>query len=151
MKYQTYGPIVNQEQTTLSNLPVAGPIENMQISSTTPTGTLNIDATVSTFWYFTTAATANFTFNIRGNSASTFNSLIATGQSVSLVILVTQGATAYYPTAISIDGTTVTAKWLNAVVPASGNASGIDAYSLTVMKTANNTFTVLASGASKFA
>ena len=93
MKYQTYGPIVNQEQTTLSNLPVAGPIENMQISATTPTGTLNIDVTTSTFWYFTTAATANFVFNFRGNSTTTFNSLIANGQSISLVILVTQGAT----------------------------------------------------------
>jgi hypothetical protein len=151
MKYQTYGPIVNQEQTTLSNLPVAGPIENMQISATVPTGTLNIDVTTSTFWYFTSSATANFVFNFRGNSTTTFNSLIAAGQSISLVILVTQGATPYYPTSISIDGTTVTPKWLNAVVPASGNASGVDAYSLTVIKTAANTYTVLASGASKFA
>jgi len=45
-----------------------------------------------------------------------------------------------------VDGTTVgvTIKWQSAV-PTAGNASGIDVYTYTVIKTAAATFTVLAS------
>jgi len=151
MKLNTYGPYINQELTTASNLNVAGPIENMNIVASAATGTLNMDVTTSTFWYYTVAASGNVTLNIRGNANSTLNALLATGQSLSLVLMITNGATPYYLSAVTVDGVSTTPKWLNAVVPASGNASGIDAYSLTVMKTANATFTVLASGASKFA
>jgi hypothetical protein len=63
------------------------------------------------------------------------------GDTITLVWLNTNGATAYYPNTIQIDGTTVTPK-----VPASitsGNASAIDAYSFTIIKTASATYTVL--------
>jgi hypothetical protein len=63
------------------------------------------------------------------------------GDTITLVWLNTNGATAYYPNTIQIDGTTVTPK-----VPATisaGNASSIDAYSFTIIKTASATYTVL--------
>jgi hypothetical protein len=151
MKINTYGPYINQELTTASSLNVAGPIENMNIVASAATGTLNMDVTTSTFWYYTTSATGNFTLNIRGNANSTLNALLATGQSISLVLMITNGTNAYYLSAVQVDGSAVTPKWLSAVAPANGNASGIDAYSLTVIKTANSTFTVVASGPSKFA
>jgi len=151
MKLNTYGPYINQELTTASNLNVAGPIENMSIVASAATGTLNMDVTTSTFWYYTTSATGNFTLNIRGNANSTLNALLATGQSISLVLLVTNGAAAYYLSAINIDGAASTPKWLNGVSPSAGGASGIDAYSLTVVKTENATFSVIASGPSRFA
>jgi hypothetical protein len=53
----------------------------------------------------------------------------------------TNGATPYYPNVINIDGNAQTPK-----VPAAitgGNASAIDAYSFTIIKTASATFTVL--------
>ena len=53
----------------------------------------------------------------------------------------TNGTTAYYPSTIQIDGTTVTPKVPAAI--SSGNASAIDAYSFTIIKTAANTYTVL--------
>jgi len=53
----------------------------------------------------------------------------------------TNGATAYYPSAITIDGNAVTPKVPAAIT--AGNASAIDAYSFTIIKTASATFTVL--------
>jgi hypothetical protein len=59
--------------------------------------------------------------------------------------MVTQGATAYYNNAVTIDGTSVTPKWQGGSAPTSGNASGIDVYNYVVTKTASATYTVLAS------
>jgi hypothetical protein len=60
--------------------------------------------------------------------------------------LVTQGATAYYNSAVQVDGTTsgVTTRWLGGA-PTAGNASGIDSYRYLIIRTGSSTFTVLAS------
>lgn len=73
------------------------------------------------------------------------NTFLDTGQSTTTVFMLKQGTTAYYPTAFSIDGSITFPEWQGGSAPTSGNASGIDVYSYTVIKTANNTFTVLAS------
>jgi hypothetical protein len=68
------------------------------------------------------------------------------------VFLNTNGATAYYPTAFQVDTVAVTPKWSGGTAPSAGNASAIDAYSFTIIKTAATpTYTVLAGGAVKFA
>jgi hypothetical protein len=64
--------------------------------------------------------------------------------------MVTNGATAYYPNVIQIDGTTVTPKWQNGTAPSTGNASSIDIYCFAIIKTASATYTVIGSQ-SKFA
>jgi hypothetical protein len=73
--------------------------------------------------------------------------MMSTGESVTVAFLVTQGATAYYNTSVQVDGTTsgVTTKWQGGAAPTSGNASSIDAYVYTVIKTGSATFTVFAS------
>jgi hypothetical protein len=63
------------------------------------------------------------------------------GDTITLVWLNTNGTTAYYPNTIQIDGTTVTPKVPAAIT--AGNASSIDAYSFTIIKTASATYTVL--------
>jgi hypothetical protein len=64
----------------------------------------------------------------------------------------TNGATAYYATAFQIDSSAVTPKWVGGIAPSSGNASSIDSYSFTIIKTAATpTYTVLAGGNTKFA
>ena len=70
---------------------------------------------------------------------------MTTGQSMTLALLATNGGTAYYPTVFTVDGNSVTPKWQGGTAPSSGNASSIDVYSYTIIKTANATFTVLAS------
>jgi hypothetical protein len=70
---------------------------------------------------------------------------MATGESITVVFLVTTGSTAYYNNAVTIDGTSVTPSWQNGSAPTSGNASSIDAYSYTIIKTGSAAYTVLAS------
>jgi hypothetical protein len=126
-------------QTTL-----AAALEKVTISATAATGTINYDLSTQSILYYTSNASANWTVNIRGNSGTTLNSMMATGQSVTMTFLVTQGATAYYNSAVTIDGTSVTPKWLGGSAPSAGNASGIDAYTYTVIKTGSGAYTVLA-------
>jgi hypothetical protein len=59
--------------------------------------------------------------------------------------LVTQGSTAYYNSAVQVDGASVTPKWQNGTAPTAGNASGIDVYVYSIVKTASATFTIFAS------
>lgn len=118
--------------------------ETTTISATAATGTINYDVTTQSVLYYTTSASANWTVNVRGNGTTSLNTLMATGDSLTVVFLVTQGATAYYNNAFTIDGTSVTPKYQGGTAPTSGNASGIDAYSYTIIKTDSAAFTVLA-------
>ena len=70
---------------------------------------------------------------------------VSTGESMSVTFLVTNGATAYYNSAVQVDGNSVTPKWQGGSAPTSGNASSIDSYTYVIFKTGSATFTVLAS------
>ena len=130
---------------TISNSIIKSPLEHIETSATAATGTVNIDVKTSGVWYYTSNASADWTFNIRGDGSTTLDSMLTTGESVSVAFLVTNGATARYPSTIKVDGTTVTPKWQGGITPTGGNASSIDSYGFLVIKTASNTFTVLAS------
>jgi hypothetical protein len=75
------------------------------------------------------------------------NTALSTGQAVTVAFMVTNGSTAYYNNVIQVDGSTsgVTTKWQGGIAPVGGNASSIDIYTYTVIKTGSATFTVLAS------
>ena len=125
---------------------LVAPEERTTVSATAATGTVAFDAVTQGVLYYTTNSSANWTLNIRGNSSTTLSSLLAVGDAITVVFLATNGATAYYPTVYQIDGSAVTPKWQSGFAPTSGNASSIDAYSLTIIKTAATpTYTVLAS------
>jgi hypothetical protein len=140
---------------TLTNKTLTAPVitnatlttarETTTVSATAATGTINYDALTQSVLYYTTNASANWTLNVRGNSGTTLNSMMAIGESLTVAFLNTNGSTAYYPTAFQVDGSAVTPKWQGGSAPTSGNASAIDVYSYTIVKTANATFTVLAS------
>ena len=120
---------------------VKGLEEDVNVVASAATGTINFDVSTASVWYYTTNATANHTLNFRYSSGVSLNTALATGDAITLVWLNTNGATAYYPSTIQIDGTTVTPKVPDAIT--AGNASSIDAYSFTIIKTASATFTVL--------
>jgi hypothetical protein len=131
---------------TNSNSILVSPEERTTVSATAATGTINFDALTQGVLYYTTNATANWTLNIRGSSGASLNSILATGDSITVTFLATNGATAYYNNALQIDGSSVTPKWQNGVAPTVGNASSIDAYVYAIVKTASTpTYTVLAS------
>ena len=116
------------------------------VSATAATGTIAYDITTQSVLYYTSNASANWTVNFRGSSGTSLNTLMTTGQSMTVAFLVTQGSTAYYNSAVQVDGTTsgVTTRWLGGA-PTAGNASGIDSYRYLIIKTGSATFTVLAS------
>jgi hypothetical protein len=120
-------------------------VEAVTVSATAATGTINYDVTTQSVVYYTSNASANWTINFRASSGTSLNTAMATGESITAVFLATQGSTAYYNNVVQIDGVTVTPKWQNGVTPSSGNVSGIDAYTYTIIKTASATFTVFAS------
>lgn len=128
---------------TLTNKTLKSPQEFMTISATAATGTINFDIITQSILYYTSNSSANFTLNFRGDSGTLLNSLMAIGNSITLVFMNTNGSTPYYPTAITIDGSSVTPKIQGGTAITSGNASSIDSYSITIIKTANATFTVL--------
>ena len=88
---------------------------------------------------------------MRGTSGATLNSILATGDSITVSFLVTNGSTAYYQTAFNIDGSAVTPKYSGGTAPASGNASSVDVYTYTIVKTASATYTVFGAGPIKYA
>jgi len=116
------------------------------ISATAATGTINYDITTQSVLFYTTNASANWTVNLRASSGTSLNTAMSTGQSVTVAFLVTQGSTAYFNSAVQVDGTTsgVTTRWQGGTAPSSGNASGVDVYSYTIIKTADATFSVFA-------
>lgn len=131
-------PITNNEKLTTAR-------ETVTVSATAATGTINYDALTQSVLYYTTNASANFTINVRGNSGTTLNSMMAAGESLTVVFMNTNGATAYYASAFQIDGSAVTPKYQGGTAPATGSASAIDVYVYTIIKTGAATFTVLAS------
>lgn len=131
---------------TLSNKVLLSPEERTTVSATAATGTINFDAVTQGVLYYTSNASANWTLNVRGNSGTTLSSILAVGDAITVAFLVTNGSTAYYPTALQIDGSAVTPKYQGGTAWAAGNASSIDAYVYTIIKTAATpTYTVFAS------
>ena len=171
--------------------------ETATITASAPSATTNFDVTTQAVQFYTSNASTNFTFNVRGSATSTvtagsfvvntiytiasigttdftligaasntvgviftatgvgagsgtattgtLNSILAVGQSVTCTLLVTNGGTAYYPSTIQVDGSTVTPKWQTGTAPTAGNANSVDVYTFAIVKTANLTYTVLAS------
>ena len=119
--------------------------ETTTVSATAAANTINYDFITQSVLYYTTDATGNWVLNVRGDSGTTLNSVMSTGQSATVAFLATQGSTAYYQTALQVDGSAVTPKWQGGSAPTEGNASGVDAYVFTIIKTADATFTALGS------
>lgn len=108
---------ISNESFTTAGLYVTG-LTTLQQSSeiintkTGATGTVTHDiSTGSTFYHSSIAAnfTANFTNVPTTNSRGT-----------AIVLVLSQGSTAYYPSAIQINSTSQTVKWVGAITPVPG-------------------------------
>lgn len=119
--------------------------EPCTVSATAATGTINYDISTQSVLYYTSNAGADWTPNFRFSSGTSLNTVMSTGQAISVAFLVTQGATAYKSTAVQVDGGAITPKWQGGTAPSAGNASSIDIYTYTIVKTGNAAFTVFAS------
>ena len=141
----------NLDASTITNGSLTGAVvdqleENWNIVASAATGTINFDVKTASIWYYTSNASANHTVNVRGDGSTTLSSLLAVGDSITVVWANTNGTTAYWPSTFQVDGSSITPKWQGGTAPTGGNASAIDVYSYTIVKTAATpTYTVFAS------
>jgi len=119
-------------------------VEKITVSATAATGTINYDVITQAVLYYTSNASGNFTVNFRGNGSNTLNAIMSTGQSLTVAFLVTNAGTAYYNNAVTIDGSSITPEWQGGSAPSEGNTNSIDAYTYTIIKTGDASFTALA-------
>ena len=120
--------------------------ENANITATALTGTQNINVLENSINFYTANNAANWTMNVRANSSIRLDAIMTTGESMTVAYLATQlSSNTFYQSAFTIDGTSVTPKWQGGTAPSAGNATSIDLYAFTIVKTAANTYTVLGS------
>ncbi len=137
-------PIINTA--TFSDGVMKGIEEDVNVVASAASGTINFDVDTASVWYYTSNATANHTLNIRYSSSVSLNTALAVNDAITVVWMNTNGTTAYRPTVIQVDGTTVTPLWQGGSAPSTGNASSVDVYSFTIIKTAATpTYVVLGS------
>ena len=134
---------------TISDMFMVGAREKVTVSATAAGSTVQFDYKTQSILYYTSNSTGNWTLNVRGDSGTTLNSVMSTGDSITITFMATN-STAYYQNAITIDGSAITPKYQNGVAYSSGSASAIDIYTLTIIKTGSAAFTAFA-GQTKFA
>lgn len=127
------------------NPTLTSPKELVDIVGAGATGTINIDVVTSAVQVRTGNASGNWTLNVRGDGSTTLDSLMTTGEQISVVLAQPNGGTAYYPTGFTIDGSAETPLWLGGSAPSAGNINSTDVYVYTIVKTSAATFTVFAS------
>ena len=130
----------NANNVAITGGSISSILEGATVTATAPSATTNYDFKTQAVRFYTSSATTNFTVNIRGNSTTTLNDTMTTGQTATMVLMVTNGATPYYPNVIQIAGTTITPLYQGGFTITSGNASSVDIYTITVVKTAANTY-----------
>ena len=135
---------------TIKDAAIRGIEEDVNVVASAATGTINLDVDTASIWYYTSNASANHTLNIRYSSGVSLNTALPVGDAITVVWMNTNGTTAYYPNVIQIDGTTVTPKIQGGTAISSGNASAIDVYSFTIIKTAATPTYVVLESQSKF-
>jgi len=119
--------------------------EKVTTEATAATGTVNYDVLTQAVWNFTTDASGNWTLNIRGDGSNSLDSIMDTGESITVAHIVKQGGTAYYNSAVQVDGSSITPEWQGGAAPTAGNINSLDVYTYTIIKTGSATFTALAS------
>jgi hypothetical protein len=129
--------------TSLSNVLITAPRETTRIEADATSGTEQLSVLSGSHMYHTSNAAGNFTLNVRGSGATTLNSLMNVGETATVAFSVTNGSSAFFLTALTIDGNAQTVKWSGGTAPTAGNANSIDVYSFAITKTGSATFMVL--------
>ena len=119
-------------------------IEPASVTAVAPTATTNFYINTGAVQYITANNANNWTLNIAFSAGTTLNAAMTTNDSITCTLVTTNSATAYYISAVTIDGVSVTPKWQGGTAPTSGNASSIDSYTFVIIKTGPAVFTVLA-------
>lgn len=134
------------KQTFAATMKLQQALEKVTITADNPAaGDNNFDVLTQAIQYYTTANDTNWTLNVRGDGSNSLDSLMATGESITIALIVTNTGTAYYQNGFKIDGSSVTPQWLGAAAPTAGTVNKRDTYTFTIIKTGSATFIVQAS------
>jgi len=141
----TYEDMTNQDVVGLSTFRAGVDFngflrEEVKITAGKLSDNLNINLDDGMVHLFTAAETTTSTPNII--SATGINTSLAVGDAFTLSVITTAAA-AGYSAEWKIDGLAVTEVWNGGAAPAAGGASGKDFYTLNIIKTGNEAFTVL--------
>jgi len=103
---------------------------------------IEIDISKGSLHNYTSEATGNFTFNIKGLNS------IPIQKSIVVTVLINMGSSAYVisnpsTTGFKIDGTAVTVKWISSSPPSSGFTNSINSYNFAIIKNTATSYTVL--------
>ena len=86
--------------------------------------------------------------NVKPDIVSTtgINTDLAIGDTIAVTIITVAGNTAHFVDSIAIDGknTGITTYWTGGSVPSAGGGSNVDIYAFNILKTASETYTVVA-------
>lgn len=115
---------------TLANLTVSGTTSyglsaDIVVTKTSATGTVTHDLSTGALFYHTSPS-ANFVVNLT-NVPTTADRML------NITILISQGATAYIPSALWIDSFVQTVKWIGGVAP-TGTPSKTDVISYSLLR-----------------
>ena len=124
--------------------PFVNSTEKVTVSATAATGTINYDTDTQSVLYYTSAAAGDWTVNFRDSSGTSLDSVLAVGEAITLVHLVTITGSEYRNTTVQVDGSSITPEWQGGSAPTEGNANSIDSYTYTIIKTGSAAFTILA-------
>ena len=87
----TYAPL---SLPTLTAPVVISPEERWTVSASAPTSTTNFDADTQGVLYLTSNTSTDWTLNVRGSGSTTLNTKLATGDSCTIALIVTNSSTA---------------------------------------------------------
>ena len=119
--------------------------ENVTVSASAVGANLNFDVKTDSFKLFTSTQDRNFCINLRGDGSTTLDNSMKSGESLTVSVAITNGSTPYFLSNTQIDGSLFVPKVQGGSQLSGGNASSIDVYLLTVIKTGTGTFTTLLS------
>ena len=141
---QTTGSTFTGDVTFDESISIERVKEKVSILGTAANGLVQFFTKDQAVVFHNADASGDFPINVRGSSTETLNTLMSIGQVQTGVFITKLGSTAYYCSSISVDGNTPSEiKWVGGA-PTSGTANSITAISFSVIKTADATFTVLA-------
>ncbi len=158
-KANFFEDIVGFSEANLEGLTVTGTgsvqqvLEKAVLVTEPLTGESTIDLKKGSLIFYTTDATGSFTFNLRGDAATSIDSLLKPGKSITITMLCTMGGSAQVlpgTNGLKIDGVGQTIKWLNNTTPSAGTANAINVYTFVIIRNASSTdvssrYTVLGS------
>lgn len=119
--------------------------EFVTIQASAAASTVDFDVLTQQVLFYTANASADWTLNVRGDGSTALNDIMSTGDAVTVTFLATQGGTGYYANVFTVDSVSVTPIWQGGSAPSAGNADSVDAYVLSIVKTANAAYTILGS------